>query len=111
MDRTAGHLVEGSPIGCESNLPGHFGCLASQKPCQARHVESNNDRPAPRHPETAFRAIRRPTPAAATRGPTARTEIPAVATQVRTARITSGRLGPWSRRARPKSEGLGPRSR
>ena len=41
VDRAAGHLVQGSPIGRESDLPGHFGSRVSQEPCQARHVESN----------------------------------------------------------------------
>ena len=35
VDRAAGHLVEGSTIGRESDLPGHFGSRAFQT---ARHV-------------------------------------------------------------------------
>ncbi len=38
VNRAAGDLVEGSPLGRESDLPGHFGSRASQEACQARRV-------------------------------------------------------------------------
>ena len=45
VDRAAGHLVQGSPIGRESDLPGHFGCRAYQEPCKAKRARTIRQNP------------------------------------------------------------------